>query len=267
MFVMERFEDAIALGLSSISIDLAISGRFQIAKTLSNVGQAYARLGETERGLSYLKRAREAHERYADQDSRADTLLCSAEVLLEHGSIPEAATLCGDAGALVAVTGSAYDTVHERIVRALVARAEHQPADAIHYAQAARKLAEPQGLLSYHIYATAIEAAARVDAREHHTGVLLARTALGAIESTSCEYGIEVRSLCTDALRRASPLGLRDALFRASAHVRAVAANVRDPRLRELFLRRAVVARILSEADSLGFEPSRTDPMTRGELA
>lgn len=267
MFVMERFEDAIALGLSSISIDLAISGRFQIAKTLSNVGQAYARLGEVERGLSYLKRAREAHERYADQDSRADTLLCSAEVLLEHGSIPEAATLCGDAGALVAVTGSAYDTVHERIVRALVARAENHAVDAIHFAQAARKLAEPQGLLSYHIYATAIEAAARVDAQEHHTGVLLARTALGAIESTSCEYGIEVRSLCTDALRRASPLGLRDALFRASAHVRAVAANVRDPRLRELFLRRPVVARILSEADSLGFESHRSEPMTRGELA
>lgn len=267
MFVMERFEDAIALGLSSISIDLAISGRFQIAKTLSNVGQAYARLGDVERGLSYLKRAREAHERYADQDSRADTLLCSAEVLLEHGSLHEAAVLCGDAGALVAVTGSAYDTVHERIVRALIARAENHAMDAIHYAQAARKLAEPQGLLSYHIYATAIEAAARVDAQEHHTGVLLARTALGAIESTSSEYGIEVRALCTDALRRASPLGLRDALFRASAHVRAVAAHVRDVRLRDLFLRRSIVARILSEADNLGFESSRSDPMSRGELA
>ncbi len=267
MFVMERFQDAIALGLSSISIDLAISGRFQIAKTLSNVGQAYARLGDIERGLSYLKRAREAHERYADQDSRADTLLCSAEVLLVHGQFNEAVTLCGDAGALVAVTGSAYDTVHERIVRALIARAENHPTDAIHYAQAARKLAEPQGLLSYHIYATAIEAAARVDAQEQHTGVLLARTALGAIESTASEYGIEVRALCTDALRRASPLGLRDALFRASSHVRAVAAHIRDERLRELFLRRAVVARILSEADSLGFESSRSTPATRGELA
>lgn len=267
MFVMERFEDAIALGLSSISIDLAISGRFQIAKTLSNVGQAYARLGDVERGLSYLKRAREAHERYADQDSRADTLLCSAEVLLEHGAVHEAATLCGDAGALVAVTGSAYDTVHERIVRALIARAENHALDAIHYAQAARKLAEPQGLLSYHIYATAIEAAARIDAQEHHTGVLLARTALGAIESTSSEYGIEVRALCTDALRRASPLGLRDALFRASAHVRAVAAHIRDIRLRDLFLRRTIVARILSEADSLGFESSRSEPKNRGELA
>jgi hypothetical protein len=165
------------------------------------------------------------------------------------------------------VTGSAYDTVHERIVRALIARAENHPTDAIQYAQAARKLAEAQGLLSYHIYATAVEAAARIDAQEQHTGVLLARTALGAIESTSSEYGIEVRSLCTDALRRASPLGLRDALFRASSHVRAVAAHVRDERLRELFLRRAVVARILSEADSLGFESSRSTPTTRGELA
>ena len=76
MFVLERFEDVIALGLSSIGIDLAIGGRFQMAKTLSNIGQAYARLGDTQRGLAYLHRARDAHERYADQDSRVDTLLC-----------------------------------------------------------------------------------------------------------------------------------------------------------------------------------------------
>src|SRR6185295_5701913 len=114
MFVMERFEDAIAVGMSSISIDLAIGGRFQIAKTLSNIGQAYARAGDVSRGLAYLKRARDAHERYGDQDSRADTLLCTAEVLLEAGDVDAAHTLAGDAGALVAVTGSAYDLAHER---------------------------------------------------------------------------------------------------------------------------------------------------------
>ena len=69
MFVLERFEDAIALALSSLSIDLAIGGRFQIAKTLTNIGQAYARLGDQPRALAYLKRARDAHERYGDQDS------------------------------------------------------------------------------------------------------------------------------------------------------------------------------------------------------
>ncbi len=122
MFVLERFEDAVAVGMASISIDLAIGGRFQIAKTLSNMGQAYAKLGDTARGLAYIRRAREAHERYGDQDSRADTLLCTAEVLLEAGDADAAHTLAGDAGALVAITGSAYDLAHERIVRALLAR-------------------------------------------------------------------------------------------------------------------------------------------------
>src|SRR5262249_59006870 len=38
MFVLERFEDAVAVGLDAISIDLSIGGRFQMAKTLSNIG-------------------------------------------------------------------------------------------------------------------------------------------------------------------------------------------------------------------------------------
>src|SRR5689334_5696064 len=163
MFVLERFEDAIAVGLSSVSIDLAIGGRFQIAKTLSNIGQAFARLGDTDRGLAYMQRAREAHERYGDQDSRADTLLGSAWILLEAGDVDAASTLCGDAGALVAVTGSGYDTVHERIIRALIERARGEMDAASRLAAEARQLAETQGLISYHVYATAIEAAARVD--------------------------------------------------------------------------------------------------------
>ncbi len=43
MFVQGRYEDAIALALESIQIDLAIGGRFQIAKTLTNIGHSYFR--------------------------------------------------------------------------------------------------------------------------------------------------------------------------------------------------------------------------------
>ncbi len=46
MFVLGRFEDAIALGLEAIRIDLAIGGRFQIARTLANIGRSFARLGD-----------------------------------------------------------------------------------------------------------------------------------------------------------------------------------------------------------------------------
>jgi len=259
MFVLERFEDVIALGLESVKIDLSIGGRFQIAKTLSNVGQAYARLGDLGRGLSFLRRAREAHERYADQDSRADTLLCTAGILLEAGDVDAAHTLAGDAGALVAVTGSVYDFVNERIIRACLARLAGDAPSAIAFASEARQTAEAQALMSFHIYATAVEAAARVDAGEHHTGVLLARTAFGAIENVGgSEYGIEVRALACDAIRRGSPSTADDAYNRAANHVRKVAGFIRDPELKRMFLGRSIVDRILVEADeSFGGAESR----------
>jgi tetratricopeptide (TPR) repeat protein len=252
MFVMERFEDAIAVGMSSITIDLAIGGRFQIAKTLSNVGQAYARIGDSSRGLAYLRRARDAHERYGDQDSRADTLLCTAEILLEAGDVDAAHTLAGDAGALVAVTGSAYDLAHERLTRALLARQGGDPRAAIALAAESRRLSEAQGLVSYHAYATAVEAAARVDAGEVHSGVLLARTALGAVETTSSEYGLEIRALAAEALRKGAPGSAREAAGRAVAHARRVMSHIRDPRLAGLFLRRPVVSRVVAEGDASG---------------
>ncbi len=248
MFVMERFEDAIAIANASVAIDLAIGGRFQIAKTLSNIGQAYARLGDVQTSLVYMRHAREAHERYGDQDSRADTLLSSAVILLEIGDLDTAETFVRDAGALVAATGSMYDAVHEQIVRALVARARGDADSAATSASEARRLAESQGLMSYHIYAQAIEGAARVDAGELHTGVLLARTALGAAEAAEAsEYGVEVRALCVEALRRASPSSSRDAVERAADHVRAVARHIKNDHLRALFYQRPIVDRILLE--------------------
>jgi tetratricopeptide (TPR) repeat protein len=252
MFVMERFEDAIAVGMSSITIDLAIGGRFQIAKTLSNIGQAYARAGDASRGLAYLRRARDAHERYGDQDSRADTLLCTAEILLEAGDVDGAHTLAGDAGALVAVTGSAYDLAHERLTRALLALRGGDARSALALAAEARRLSEAQGLVSYHAYATAVEAVARVDAGEVHSGVLLARTAIGAVETASSEYGLEIRALACEALRKAAPSSAREAAVRAVAHARRVVGYVRDPRLAGLLLRRPVIARIIAEADACG---------------
>ena len=248
MLVMERFEDTVAVANASIAIDLAIGGRFQIAKTLSNIGQAYGRLGDTHAALAYMRQSRDAHERYGDQDGRADTLLAYAAILLEVGDVDTAQNYVGDAGALIAVTGSMYDAVHEHILRALVARARGDADTAATYAAEARRLAEAQGLMSYHIYAQAIEGAARVDAGELHTGVLLARTALGAVEaSDASEYGIEVRALCVEALRKASPSTTRDAVERASAHVRDVASYIKNERLRALFFQRPVVDRILFE--------------------
>lgn len=245
LFVLGRFEDAIALALDAIRIDLAIGGRFQIAKTLSNIGQCYARLGDVQRGLAYLKRAREAHERYGDQDARADTLLCTAEVLLELGDVAAADTFVGDAGALTAVTGSAYDSVHEKILRALLARVTDDSGSAVMFAFDARQAAEAQAYVAYHFYAMAVEAAARADIGESHTGILLATTAMGAIETIQgSEYGLETRALCLEALERSGSPQVTEMRKRARNYARELYESIRDPELKHMFVKRGAVAKL-----------------------
>lgn len=248
MYVLGKFEDGVALALDSIQIDLAIGGRFQIAKTLSNIGQCYAGLGDLERGLAYLKRAREAHERYGDQDSRADTLLATAEVLIEAGDRGAAAVLVGDAGALTQVTGSAYDSIHEKILRAVLARQSGDSSTAVMKAFDARQAAEAQAYVAFHFYAMAVEAVARVEVGEVHTGILLATTAMGAIETLQgSEYGLHTRALCCEALRRAGSPQADEMRARAARYASVLLDNIRDRQFRAMFINRIPVAEVLSE--------------------
>ncbi len=253
MFVLGRFEDAIALGLEAIRIDLAIGGRFQIARTLSNIGRAFARLGDYPRSRAYLGRAKEAHQRYGDQDGRTETLLATAEVLLEVGDSAAAIEMVGDAGALTAVTASAYDAVHEKILRALLARMAGDSGAAVMHAFDARQVAEAQAYVGFHFYAMSIEAIARVDIGEHHTGILLATTAMGAIETLQgSEYGLETRALAAEALAGARSRQAADMMERAARHARQLYESIRSPEFRAMFAARALVAKLLEPAPSAG---------------
>jgi serine/threonine protein kinase/tetratricopeptide (TPR) repeat protein len=262
MFVQGRYEDAVALALESIQIDLSIGGRFQIAKTLTNIGHAYFRLGDVPRALAYLKRAREAHDRYGDQDGWADSLLVCAQVAIELGDLEAAEIHLRDAAALDAATQNAYDKAHESLVQALFARARREPRQAAEFALATRHSAEKMALVSFHFYAMAIEAAARVDMGEMHTATLVATTALGAVENLQgCEYGLEIRSLCADALKRAGSPQAPSAHQRAVDYAQALLNNVRDARMRKLFTQRPVNA-ALFETTPLPASPASSD--TRG---
>ncbi|MBL0194274.1 MAG: AAA family ATPase [Myxococcales bacterium] len=158
------------------------------AKTLANIGHAYSRLGDVPRAAAYLQRAR-CPERYADKDGRTDTLLVSA-----GGRSRQRRSRRGGWRA------------HGLVVGAAIAQARREPQKAIELAIEARRMAEKQALVAYHFYAFAIEASARVDAGEVHSATLLATTALGAVEALQgSEYGLDVRTLCADALKRAGP--------------------------------------------------------------
>jgi len=248
LLVLGRFEDGIALALDAIRIDLAIGGRFQIAKTLSTIGECYASLGDLDRGLAYLRRARDAHERYGDRDSRADTLLSMAEILIDFGDVDGAETLVGDAGALTAVTGSAFDSVHEKILRALLARVRGDHARAVMHAFDARQAAEAQAYVAFHFYAMAIEARARVDMGEEHTGILLATTALGAIDTLQgSEYGLATRALGCETLRVARSPQAEEMRERAARYARSLLDHIRDPSFRRSFVERRVVQAVLNK--------------------
>jgi tetratricopeptide (TPR) repeat protein len=260
MFVQGRYEDAVALALESIQIDLSIGGRFQIAKTLTNIGHAYFRLGDVPRALAYLKRAREAHDRYGDQDGWADTLLVCAAVTIEIGDLESAEIHLRDAAALDAATQNAYDKTHENMVQAVFARARREPRQAIEFALAARHAAEGMALVSFHFYAMAVEAAARVDMGEVHTATLVATTALGAVENMQgCEYGLEIRSLCADALKRAGSPQAPSAHQRAVDYAQALLNTVRDARMRKLFTKRPMNA-ALFETTPLPASPAGDEP-------
>src|SRR5690606_16341073 len=243
MYVLGRVEDGAALGLDALQIDLAIGGRFQVAKTLSNVGLCYFGAGDYERAMSYLERARESHERYGEHDSRADTLLATAEVLIEQRQLAAAQTLVGDAAALTQVTQSAYDTIHERLLRAVLAYELGDARTAVARAFEARQAAEVQAYAAFHFYAMAVEAAARVVDGEVHTGVLLATTALGAIDTLQgSEYGLQTRALCVEALQRAGSPQAAELRGRALRFVEKSSGMLRSAELRKRFARRPAVA-------------------------
>jgi hypothetical protein len=112
-----------------------------------------------------------------------------------------------------------------------------------------RQVAEAQAYVAFHFYAMSIEAAARVDIGEQHTGILLATTAMGAIETIQgSEYGLETRTLCCEALATAGSPQAAQLRRRAGAYARELHQLSRDPTLRRSFGERSLVAPLLLES-------------------
>jgi hypothetical protein len=183
---------------------------------------------------------------------------------MEAGDLALAEQLLGDAAALNAATGNRYDSCYERVIRAALSRARGQPRAAVLLAGEARREAEHQALVSFQFYGLALESSARVDAGETHAATLLATTALGAVENLQgCEYGLEIRALCADALERADSPQWQLAKERTVNYARALLGSIRDRRMRRLFARRAIVASLgAPDIAAVAAEPDRSAPVS-----
>jgi tetratricopeptide (TPR) repeat protein len=207
----------------------------------------------SEHGLRYLRRARDAHDRYKDHDAQLDTALVTASVLLELGRIEEAGAQLDKAREAPAEGAAVYDKVHICIVTALCALAGEHFEEAVDSAQQATKLAEEQALVSYRVYARAIEASGRAQLGDHATARTLAFSALTSVEELEgSEYGIEVRALCCATLSRVTATDTgpaaamsHEAYARARDYVESLAQHIRKPELLTSFHERPPVRKIL----------------------
>ena len=90
-----------------------------------------------------------------------------------------------------------------------------------------------------------------VDAGEVHSATLLATTALGAVETLQgTEYGLEIRTLCADALKRAGSPQAATTRQRTVDYATALMETIRDARLRRCFSERPMVAALFDATPS-----------------
>ena len=147
------------------------------------------------------------------------------------------------------------------MLRALLALAKDEPKEMLRRSIEARQAAEAQAYASFHFYAMALEARARVDVGEHHTGILIATTALGAIEALQgSEYSLQIRAICCDVLERAGSPQAKDLRHRASLFAQRCADSIVDPHLWRTFMKRPPVRELLGDRPV----PSRNAPKPLG---
>ena len=241
MFVQGRYEDGIALALESIQIDLSIGGRFQIAKTLTNVGPrllpprrraARARLPDARaRGARALRRPGRLGGDAARQRPHRDRA--------RRRSTPPRASW-RDASALNAVTGNAYDRTHESVVRAQLARARRQPNEAVRPRARSRATAPRTWRSSPFTSSRWPSRRPRASTSARCTRRRCSRRPRSARSRTCRDASMGSRSARSAPTRSSAPARRRrpSAHQRAADYANALMRTVRDPRLRKLFPKR-----------------------------
>ncbi len=241
------YEDAIALLRASIALDRSIGDVFHLGKKLSNVGQLYAELGDTESALAFLRRADDVFEALDDKTHRADALVGLAHVLLEHSRDAGAAEKALDrARQLAERAGDRYDLAQERLARVGVELARQRLEGALRHADEAVSESRAAGVVGFELQALALQAhtfALAGKVTEARTTVLAVRAGLartGAVERLErIHYWLSLASRLIGDHAAADA-----ALAESRALVDVRLGRIRDTRLRACYLENPIVQAI-----------------------
>jgi tetratricopeptide (TPR) repeat protein len=241
------FEDSIALFRASIALDRSIGDVFHLGKKLSNIGQLYAELGDTERALAFLRRADDVFEALDDKTQRADALVGLAHVLLEQTRDPEGAERALDRARQHAErTGDRFDLAQERVARVSVDLARGRLEGALRHADEAVSESRAAGVVGFELQALALQAhtfALAGRPQEARTTALAVRAGLartGAVERVErIHYWL---SLAFGIIGDNG--AAQDALAAAREIVSRRSGLIRDSFLRERYVGSAIVQAI-----------------------
>ncbi len=241
------YEDSVALLRASIALDRSIGDVFHLGRKLSNVGQLYAELGDTERALAFLRRANDVFEALDDKAYRADALIGLARVLLEHSSDPAGAEQALDRARQFAErTGDRFDLAQERVARVEVELARGQLEAALRHADEAVSESRAAGVVGFELQALALQAHAFAlvgRPQEARTTALAARAGLartGAVErSERIQFSLSL------AFRLIGDTAAADAALTAAREtVDRRVGRIRDTPARERYLHNPIVLAI-----------------------
>jgi tetratricopeptide (TPR) repeat protein len=227
-------------------VDREIGDRLYLGRKLSNVGQMMAELGDADTALEFIERAEEVYDVVADEGGRADNLCAQAEVLLEFREDLDGATHNLDrAQQHAGRIGELYDLARERIVRATLeaSRGDHAMAEAC--AREAIEIASSAGIAVYEVLARAylVEALARLGRKEEAGEMaIMVKQELrhGMIERAERVYLALARAL--ELMGRGEEAA--EAFGEAFSMVEKRLAQIRDPRLRGLYMETPTVQAI-----------------------
>ncbi|MEZ4363169.1 MAG: protein kinase [Kofleriaceae bacterium] len=235
-----EYEEALSHYKSALKIDQDAQDRSAVALKLANIGQCYADLGHFARAESYLQKALKMAELTEGLSAAADATISLGQARLSQGDAAGARQHFERGLTLATESRDRYQEVRALQYLALAHLGDGGAAPrALELARTSIALARKVPMGVGIIYGLTFEALALSALGQHAEAARKSDEAAALLRDTACPEGAELLwRWRAQVLRAAGATEAAAEAERLSAEeIEAKAARIRDPELRELFLR------------------------------
>jgi predicted ATPase/tRNA A-37 threonylcarbamoyl transferase component Bud32 len=234
-----EYEEALAHYMSGLKIDQQTGDRSGIANKLGNIGQCYSDLGDVDHAESYLDKALQLAEQTEDLQTASDAAVSYGQTKLQRGDMRGAIALFERGLALATANRDRYQEIRALQYIALARLTAGEPAEmALEMARSSTEWARKMPMMVGIVYGLTFQAMALSKLGRHDEAVAATQEALAVFEGKRPEGAEDVYRWNATVLAAAGRTeAARQVEARAAAEVEAKAAKLRDPELREHYLK------------------------------